>query len=362
MKKFFRSLLTMVIITSMIIALCACSAGGGKKPENEEHESTVQMYEKDGERYVVDCLGRTVTLPEKVEKVAAMHIYGVKMIFAMQVQDHAAFKLGIGNDFVNYASLDEEYAALPDSPAQGNGSTITESLLALGVNLVFTNANNGPEEADTYANAGIASIAVRGETFDEVYDTARMMGFVFEKPERAEELISFIKGKLGTIDERVSGLKTKDIPSVMVCGSGGVYTSATKDMFQNEMIEYAGGTNVGAEYTGSKWAKISAEDVIKWDPEYIILNNSCTEKDLEEVLNDPALAPVSAVKNGKVYIFPSTLGWWDFPLPQSMLGIYWLATVLHPDLFEDTDMLSLADETYKFMYGYTYTELGGLLD
>jgi hypothetical protein len=45
-----------------------------------------------------------------------------------------------------------------------------------------------------------------------------------------------------------------------------------------------------------------------------------------------------------------------------MLGIAWLATVLHPDLFEDMDMLSLANETYELMYGYSYTELGGELD
>ena len=77
------------------------------------------------------------------------------------------------------------------------------------------------------------------------------------------------------------------------------------------------------------------------------------------MINDPALVSVSAIKNKNVYIFPSTLGWWDFPLPQSMLGIIWLATVLHPETFSDIDMLSLANETYTFMYGHSYTELGG---
>lgn len=364
MKKLMKELLAFAAAVCLIFTLCACSSGGDSSDaaEAEEHVSTVDMYEKDGERYVVDCLGREVLLPKEINKIASMHLYGVKMIYAMQLQDYAAFKLGIGDDFLNMPALDPDYAALPDSPAQSNGSTITEALLALGVNLVFTNANNGPEEADTYANAGMAAIAVRGETFDEVYDTARMMGFIFDKPERAEEVISFISGKLETISDRVSSLKEKDIPSVMLCGSSGIYSVATRDMFQSEMIEYAGGTNVGAEYTGSKWAKIGAEDVINWDPEYIILSSSCTDEELQEVLNDPALAPVSAIQNGNVYVFPSTLGWWDFPLPQAMLGIAWLATVLHPDLFEDIDMLSLANETYELMYGYSYTELGGELD
>ncbi|MPN32186.1 hypothetical protein SDC9_179662 [bioreactor metagenome] len=82
---------------------------------------------------------------------------------------------------------------------------------------------------------------------------------------------------------------------------------------------------------------------------------------VESVLADPALQSVSAIRNKNVYIFPSTLGWWDFPLPQSILGIVWTAKTIHPELFEDINIKDTADSVYKFIYGYTYTELGGTL-
>lgn len=353
--------ITLALLVAVLLAAGCQNQNEADDSTGEEEQSQIQMNIVDGQKVIVDCLGRTVEIPDQINKIAAMHIYGVKMIFAMQLQDQAAFQLGIGHDFDKMGELDEFYASLPESPAQGNGSTITESLLALGVNLVLTNANNGPEEADTYANAGIAAIAVRGETFDQVYETARLLGFIFDCDERAEELIDFINAKLETITQRVAGIKDQDKPVVMVCGTGGIYTCASSEMFQDEMIETAGGVNAGAELPGSQWAKINAEDIISWDPDYIILSNSCTEADREEVLNDPALSTVSAVKNGQVYIFPSTLGWWDFPLPQSVLGIIWTATVIHPELFSDIDMLSLANEIYLFMYGYSYSELGGTL-
>ena len=131
MKKFMKAFLAFALAVCLIFTLCACTSGsdGSGAAEEEEHVSTVDMYEKDGQRYVVDCLGREVLLPEKINKIASMHLYGVKMIYAMQLQDYAAFQLGIGDDFLNMPALDADYAALPESPAQSNGSTITEALM-----------------------------------------------------------------------------------------------------------------------------------------------------------------------------------------------------------------------------------------
>lgn len=48
-------------------------------------------------------------------------------------------------------------------------------------------------------------------------------------------------------------------------------------------------------------------------------------------------------------------------MPQSVLGIIWTGKTIHPELYEDIDMLKVADSVYEFMFGYSYTELGGVL-
>ena len=39
---------------------------------------------------------------------------------------------------------------------------------------------------------------------------------------------------------------------------------------------------------------------------------------------------ISAVDNGKVYVFPSSVDEWDSPIQCSCLGVIWLADTLHP--------------------------------
>lgn len=310
-------------------------------------------------RVVVDQLGRTVELPETIEMVCASHIYGGKMLFAMGQKKKIAFQMQLGADTDALAVIDQDYGALPTALSSAQGTNNPEGLLALGVNLVFTNAGQGAETAEMYQNAGIAAIAVSGETFDEVYETARIMGEVFDCPERAAEVINFIEELRGIISSRLAGLPDKEKPVVLVCGNGGVYTAATADMFQHQMIETAGGINAGAALEGT-WANTSAEDIILWNPDYIVLGSSYGVT-VESVLEESALRPVKAVKEKEVYLFPSTLGWWDFPLPQSILGIIWMAKTIHPEYFEDVDMLEMANGVYQFIYGYTYAELGGAL-
>ncbi|HHV35138.1 MAG TPA: ABC transporter substrate-binding protein [Syntrophomonadaceae bacterium] len=341
-KKIILCLLVMVLC---LMFLTSCSS-------NNDSSSK--------ENVIVDQLGRTVELPETIDKVCATHIYGGKMLFAMGQKEKIAFQMQIGADTEALAKVDDFYGSLPTVLTAPNGTDSPEGLLDLGVDVVFTDAGKGEEDAEIFQNAGITAIAVSGETFEEVYETAHIMGKVFDCPERAEEVVDFIEDLRTMVSDRSAKVAEKDKPVVLVCGSGGVYTAATADMFQQEMVETAGGINAGAELTG-KWANISAEDIILWDPDYIVLGSSFGVDDVESVLADPALQDVKAVKNKQVHIFPSTLGWWDFPLPQSVLGIIWTAKTIHPELYEDIDMLEMADTVYEFIYGYTYTELGGEL-
>ena len=342
-KRIVLCLLAMVVC---LMLLTSCSSDPGTSSEKGN--------------VIVDQLGRTVELPETIEKVCATHIYGGKMLFAMGQKEKIAFQMQIGPDTEALAKVDDFYGSLPTVLTSPNGTDSPEGLLDLGVNVVFTDAGKGEEDAEIFQNAGITAIAVSGETFEEVYETARIMGKVFDCPEKSKEVISFIEDLRTEVSSQVADVADEEKPVVLVCGSGGVYTAATKDMFQHQMVQTAGGINAGAGLKG-KWTNISAEDIILWDPDYIVLGSSFGVDDVESVLADPALQTVKAIKNKQVYIFPSSLGWWDFPLPQSVLGIIWTAKTIHPELCTDIDMLEMADSVYKFIYGYTYTELGGVL-
>ena len=126
-------------------------------------------------------------------------------------------------------------------------------------------------------------------------------------------------------------------------------------MYQSDMIRMAGGVNAAAELTDAYWAQVSYEQVLAWDPDYIILASDASYT-VDDVLADPNLAGCAAVENGNVYQIPGDAEAWDSPVPSGILGAVWLSSVLHPDLCSEADSIAVMNEFYETFYGFTYRE------
>ena len=126
-------------------------------------------------------------------------------------------------------------------------------------------------------------------------------------------------------------------------------------MYQNSLITNAGGANAAAGLTDDYWAEISYEQLLAWNPEYIILASDA-DYTVESVLQDANLAECAAVKNGNVYQLPNAIEAWDSPVPSSVLGSLWLASVLHPEAVTEADCSKRIDDFYETFYGFTYSE------
>ena len=143
-------------------------------------------------------------------------------------------------------------------------------------------------------------------------------------------------------------------PSVYLAGNSSMLSTAGNAMYQSDMIRLAGGVNVAAEIEDSYWVEISYEQLLTWNPEYIILASDAAYT-VEDVLADPNLADCAAVVSGHVYQLPSKAEAWDSPVPSGILGALWLANVLHADLLTDDDYAAKVDEYYETFYGFTYS-------
>ena len=117
----------------------------------------------------------------------------------------------------------------------------------------------------------------------------------------------------------------------------------------------AGGSNVASEIDDTYWVETDYEQLLTWNPEYIILASDANYT-VDDVLADPNLTECSAVKNSHVYQMPSTAESWDSPVPSGILGSVWLATILHEDLFSADDASAIIDEYYETFYNFTYSE------
>ena len=123
-------------------------------------------------------------------------------------------------------------------------------------------------------------------------------------------------------------------------------------MYQNTMIENANGTNAAASVEDTYWAEVSYEQILDWNPDYIILASDA-EYDVDSVLNDAALADCTAVKERHVYQLPHAVEAVDSPVPASFLGSVYLASVRHPEQVTEEYYHAAADEFYGSFYGFT---------
>ena len=132
-------------------------------------------------------------------------------------------------------------------------------------------------------------------------------------------------------------------------------STAGNAMYQSDMIRLAGGVNAAAEIEDSYWVEISYEQLLAWDPDFIVLASDASYT-VEDVMADPNLAACKAVANGRVIQLPSKAEAWDSPVPSAILGAVWLANALHPEQFTQEACDALIDEYYETFYGFTYSE------
>ena len=123
-------------------------------------------------------------------------------------------------------------------------------------------------------------------------------------------------------------------------------------MYQSTLIENAGGVNAASDITDTYWADTSYEQILSWNPDYIVLAADA-DYDVDSVLNDSALADCTAVKEEHIAQIPSDIEALDSPVPAGFLGSYYVASVLHPDVVTEDDFKTAEKNFYETFYGFT---------
>jgi len=101
------------------------------------------------------------------------------------------------------------------------------------------------------------------------------------------------------------------------------------------------------------------EEVIKWNPDIIILSNF--DKFLpEDIYNNKFegqdWSKINAVKNKKVFKAPIGIYRWDAPSAETPLMIKWIAKVANPELFNDYNMRKDIKDFYLNFFNYKLSD------
>jgi iron complex transport system substrate-binding protein len=207
-----------------------------------------------------------------------------------------------------------------------------EAIVALKPDLVVLMKDQDIIFGQKIRNLGLKTLVTEGNnSVEDILNTITLMGELLGKQDDAKKLTESMQSSLGEIRERTEGFPKKSLLLVVGRNPGtleDIYVIG-KDNYINELIELAGGENV-VENTRLS-LKITKEAVLTFDPDVIIeINHEQVDREKKILETWSGLNQSRAVKNGQVYILPSTV--LLHPSQTIVEGTRVLAEVLHPEI------------------------------
>ena len=267
---------------------------------------------------VTDFQGRSVSISKRPERIVSIGPSNTEFLFA----------LGAGDRIVGDDDFSDQPAAAKTKEHVGGVKVNLEKVVSLKPDLIVTvKFSDGTIEALSQTSAAV--IVVDPVGLADVTRSAAMLGKAIGAD--GDALAKDLQTKLDALKSKIGNApKLKVFDEEDASDLTKLYTVGPGS-FLNDLITLAGGINIAA---GAKTAypTISTEEVIKADPEVIVLDDAAFGTTVDSVAKRPGWAALSAVKNGRVYPLDPNL--MSRPGPRIAEAATVLAQLIHPELFK----------------------------
>lgn len=353
--KLFKKISAVALAMIMLISVTACNSSHSDSNTKNTTENTTSAFEimsdfnEIGVSYpltVTDQAGRTVTFDKAPEKIASSYYISTSLLIALGLTDKLVGIEAKANTRNIYKLAAPSAVNLPNMGTAKEFNT--EACVAAAPDVVFLPMKL-KKAADTLDELGIKAVVVNPEDQSLLKECITLAGKITNTYGRATALNNSIDTFLTSTKNDVADEKA---PSVYLAGNSSVLSTAGSHMYQDTLLTNAGGKNVASELTDTYWANVSYEQILTWNPEYIIIAADASYS-VDDVLNDANLANCTAIKNKNVVKLPNDTEAWDSPVPGSFLGSIYIAHILHPDKITKDFYESCVTEFYKNFYGFT---------
>ena len=306
---------------------------------------------------LTDMVGRTVVLPGPAQRIITGFQPATLCLNALGLADRI---VGIDNhstDVPLNLAVRPEIARLPQVGNRALGLNL-ETISALQPDLAVLFAQkDGRHLADRLARLNIPSVIIFPEDFPSLYQTLRLLGRAAGVEANAERAVAAMQHLLDVTARYVRQLPPDRRKRGYYGGPEDFFSTVSGTMLQTEMLARAGIHSVSVHLKGH-FQDVSAEQLILWRPEVIVVNPGCAAQ-ARQVLAEPQFAGIPAVQRKAVFTFPSPSAPWDFPSPLCAAGVLWLSAAAYPRLYDDLDPASEIDRFHQILFNRTLTQIEG---
>jgi iron complex transport system substrate-binding protein len=276
--------------------------------------ATVQHYPLT----VIDDRGKSITLSAAPKKIVSVAPSATEVVFAIGAGDRVV----AADDFSDYP------AAAKALPKVGGFKASPEKIVSFQPDLVL--ATTTGDLASVLESQNLKVIVLEPADIEAVYKSIMLIGSVVDRDAQAKDLVTSMRSRIAAVAEKAKPtakvrvlheLDASDPSKIFVAGPGN---------FIDSMITTAGGTNVAAS-AKSAYPQLSSEEIVRSDPEVIVLSDAAFGASPDVVAARPGWSAITAVRMKRVHpIDPDIV---SRPGPRLADAVEAYAKLLHPDVF-----------------------------
>lgn len=304
-------------------------------------------------RSVVDATGRTVQLPDRIERVmpggppAAVLLYTLapETMVGWPHTPSAAAK----------AFLDPGSAALPElAPLIRDGKVQSEQIKAARPDVILDYGSTAPryvERATIVQRATGIPVLLLDGTLERTPEIYRLLGEILGAEKRSADLAGATEQLLAVTREKADARRAAGAGVVRVyyARSADGLTTATSASSLGDVLRLLDVANVadGAGAGEGEVIHVTMEQVRGWNPDAIVTSSP----EFFKTRQKPDWAELRAVAQQHLYSAPALpFGWIDEPPSVNrLIGLLWAGHALYPAIYKD-DLRAEAQDFYRRFY------------
>jgi cobalamin transport system substrate-binding protein len=299
------------LLAVLLLAISACGGAVSPSPSPSVTASTFPAT-------LTDFQNRSVTVSARPERLVSIGPSITAFLFA----------LGAGPRVVGVDDFSDEPAEAATREHVGGIKVNFEKVVALKPDLVFS-VKFSDGTIEKLGSASLNVLVVDPQTVSDVAKTATLLGRAVGAD--GEALARSIQQRVDAVKARTASatprprvyheIDASDPAKIFTVGPGS---------YINDLIEIAGGVNIAARAPAA-YPQLSAEEILRSDPEIIVLAAGAYSPKPGDVASRQGWSVIAAVKSGRIVsIDPNLI---NRPGPRVGEAAETYAKLVHPELF-----------------------------
>lgn len=313
---------------------------------------------------VVDMAGRTITVPQKIERVYCMNPACALLVYNIAPEKLVNWPIALNAEARQFLGADAKPATVTAFDRSNPDNTANnEEILRLHPDIVMFMANTTiVSRVDRFqAQTGLPTYVIN-PNLNDTPKVFEQLGYLLGEEGKAKQLAQYSRRILSQVEATARTIPQNQRKRLYYAqGTNGLMTFPAGAPHA-QMIEAVGAINVANVPYGLGASQISGEQLIRWQPEVILAVTDTSSQSLDfynrALWTDPLWQSLPAVRNHLVYTSPRVpFNWIDPPWSSNrILGLAWLAQTLYPNRYH-FDLRKETREYYKLFYHCTLTDV-----